>query len=88
MMTIYTALVARYSGTSNKAGQAVAVLFLYLFVTFYASCVDAVSYVYCAEIFPTEIRATGMSAAVATLFATTLRRSICRPQEFWSLLTT
>lgn len=75
MMTVYTALVASYSGTSNKVGQGVAVAFLYLFVTFYASCVDAVSYVYCSEIFPTELRAAGMSASVATLFATTLRMS-------------
>lgn len=77
-MTVYTALVASFSGTSNKAGQACAVLFLYLFVTFYASCIDAVSYVYCSEIFPTELRAGGMSASVATLFATTLRMFISR----------
>ena len=75
MMTIYTSLVATFSGTTNKPGQGVAVAFLYLFVTFYASCVDAVSYVYCTEIFPTELRASGMGASVATLFATTLRTS-------------
>lgn len=72
MMTIYTALVARYSGTGNKTGQALAVLFLYLFVTFYAGCLDAVTYVYCSEIFPTQLRASGMAASVAGLFATTL----------------
>jgi hypothetical protein len=72
MMTVYTSLVASYSGTTNKVGQALAVLFLYLFVTFYALCVDATSYVYCSELFPTRLRASGMAFSVATLFATTL----------------
>ncbi|KEF52756.1 uncharacterized protein A1O9_11173 [Exophiala aquamarina CBS 119918] len=82
MMTVYTALVAKYSGTTNKTGQAFAVLFLYLFVTFYALCVDAVSYVYCSEIFPTSLRASGMAASVTGLFATTLLYTQPAPQAF------
>ncbi|KAK5400812.1 hypothetical protein LTR06_011233 [Exophiala xenobiotica] len=72
MLTLFTALSAKYAGTSNKAGQACAVLFLYLFVTFYASCVDATSYVYCAEIFPTNLRSQGMATSIFSLFAATL----------------
>jgi hypothetical protein len=46
MLACFTAMVARFGGTSNKVGNGFGVLFLYLFVTFYASCIDAVSYVY------------------------------------------
>jgi MFS family permease len=39
MICIYTAMVAEYAGTSNRAGNAMGVLFLFLFVTFYGSSV-------------------------------------------------
>jgi hypothetical protein len=68
MITIYTAMVAEYAGTDNKAGNAMGVLFLFLFVTFYGSSQDASSYVYCSEIFPTNVRAQGLSVAIAVLF--------------------
>lgn len=69
MITIYTVMVAEYAGSTNRAGNAMAVLFLFLFVTFYGSTTDASSYVYCSEIFPTNVRAQGLSIAIATLFA-------------------
>jgi MFS family permease len=68
MITIYTAMVAEYAGTDNRAGNAMGVLFLFLFVTFYGGSQDASSYVYCSEIFPTGVRAQGLSIAIATLF--------------------
>ena len=40
MICIYTAMVAEYAGTSNRAGNAMGVLFLFLFVTFYGSSVS------------------------------------------------
>ena len=72
MLICFTAMVASFAGTSNKAGNAMGVVFLYLFVTFYASCFDACSYVYCSEIFPTALRAQGVSASIFGLFAMTL----------------
>jgi MFS family permease len=50
MIIIYTAMVAQYAGTPNKTGNAMGVLFLFLFVTFYGASQDASSYVYCSEI--------------------------------------
>lgn len=75
MLVLFTAMVAKYGGTTNKVGNGFGVLFLYLYVTFYASCIDAVTYVYCAEIFPTHMRAQGVSAAIIGLFAMTLSKS-------------
>ena len=72
MLILFTGLSATYAGGENKAGQGVAVLSLYLFITFYALCVDATSYVYCAEIFPTSLRSQGMAASIFALFGTTL----------------
>lgn len=69
MMCIETAMVAEYAGTDNRAGNAMGVLFLFLFVTFYGGSQDASSYVYCSEIFPNSVRAQGLSTAIATLFA-------------------
>jgi hypothetical protein len=48
-----------------------AVLFTFLFVTFYGSGLDVSSYVYCTEIFPTNIRAQGVGFSVAGLFLMT-----------------
>jgi MFS family permease len=72
MLICFTAMVGAFSGTSNRAGNAMGVVFLYLFVTFYASCFDATSYVYCSEIFPTRLRAQGVSASIFGLFSMTL----------------
>lgn len=43
---------------------------------------DAGSYVYCAEIFPTSIRAQGLGLSVASLFASTLLYTEVAPTAF------
>ena len=53
------ALQAKYTGTSNTAGQKAAIFFIYLFILFWSSCIDATQYLYMSEIFPTEIRGQG-----------------------------
>ena len=40
-MAIYTALIAKYRGTDNKAGNGAAVAFMFCFITFFAGGVDA-----------------------------------------------
>lgn len=42
-LALFTAMVAKYGGSSNKVGEAFGVLFLFIFVTFYAGCLDACS---------------------------------------------
>ena len=75
-------MVARFSGSTNKIGNGFGVFFLFFFVTFYGSCLDATCYVYCAEIIPTHIRAQGMGASVFTQFATTLVYTQAAPTAF------
>ncbi|ODO09184.1 hypothetical protein I350_02784 [Cryptococcus amylolentus CBS 6273] len=66
---IHTPLTIKYGGTSNLAGQGAAVAFLFLFITCFAPGIDVTSYVYGAEIFPTYMRARGLSVTIATYFA-------------------
>jgi hypothetical protein len=73
MVAAEAAIVAVAAGRPNDhAINAAGVFFLFLFVTFYGSCIDAISYIYCTEIFPTAIRAQGVSYSVIGLFAMTL----------------
>lgn len=66
------ALQARYLGSNNKAGLNAAVFFIFFFILFWASCIDATQYLYTAEIFPTHIRSQGTAIGMAGLFCGTL----------------
>jgi len=81
----FAAMVAEFSGTSNKIGNGFGVFFLYLFVTFYGGSMDASSYVYCAEIFPTSIRAQGVGVSVSGLFIMTLIYTQAAPVAFTNI---
>ncbi|KAL2785970.1 general substrate transporter [Aspergillus keveii] len=72
MLACYTAMVAEYSGSDNKAGNVMGIVFLFLHLTFYATFVDVTSYVYCSEIFPTNQRAQGVAVSIVGLFMMTL----------------
>lgn len=78
----FSAMVAQFAGSANKVGNGFGVFFLYLFVTFYGGSLDASSYVYCAEIFPTSIRAQGVGFSVAGLFIMTLIYTQTAPTAF------
>lgn len=73
-LSLYTAMVARYSGTTNRVGCGFGVFFVYLYTTFYGFCLDVTCYVYCAEIFPTYMRPTGMAISIVSYFAPALRK--------------
>ncbi|KAF5556450.1 sugar transporter [Fusarium phyllophilum] len=73
MVAVEAAIVAVVAeNKNNHAINAAGVFFLFVFVTFYATCIDAISYIYCTEIFPTSIRAKGVSYSVIGLFIMTL----------------
>lgn len=67
VLLIEALLQQRFLGTTNKAGNGAAVAIIYLFVVLY-QLVDVPSYVWCAEIFPTTIRAKGMGIAMFVWF--------------------
>ncbi|RAO70062.1 uncharacterized protein BHQ10_006074 [Talaromyces amestolkiae] len=64
--------VARYAGTTNKAGNAAGVFFIFLYLAFQGTCCDTTMYLYVSEIFPTEIRPIGMGFSLFGQFAATL----------------
>jgi hypothetical protein len=67
----------------NKAGSPIGILFVYLLVTFYSGCVDVSMYVYVSEIFPTLIRAQGISFSISGLFVSALCKFISiSPKSF------
>ena len=65
-----TALVANFGSAENtNESAAIATMFImFLFVTFYGSCVDASTYIYCSKIFATHIRAQGVGFATSGVF--------------------
>ncbi len=75
-------MVATYGGTTNRIGNGFGVFFLFLFVLFYGGTMDATSYVYCSEIFPTPLRAQGTGFSVAGLFSATLIYTQTAPVAF------
>ncbi|KAL2840053.1 hypothetical protein BJY01DRAFT_250180 [Aspergillus pseudoustus] len=75
-------MVAPFGGISSKARNGQCVFFLYILMTFYSSSMDASSYVYFAEIFPTSIRAQCVGVVVSGLFAIRLVYTQSAPIAF------
>ncbi|KAH8692581.1 general substrate transporter [Talaromyces proteolyticus] len=69
-LTVESALLAEYIGASNPGGLKAATFFIFFFIVWYGGCIDANTYVYCAEIFPTHIRPRGMALSMVTLYVT------------------
>lgn len=81
-LTCFTAMVATYGGTDNRVGNGMGVFFLFLFVVFYGGCMDATSYIYISELFPTNLRAQGAGFSVGGLFTATLIYTQTAPVAF------
>ncbi|KAH0839199.1 putative MFS sugar transporter [Fonsecaea pedrosoi] len=64
--------LAQLDKGENKAATNAAVFFLFLFVGFYASFIDATTYIYASEIWPTPIRAKGLALSISGLFLSSL----------------
>lgn len=62
------AMQAQYLGTDNKAGEKAAIFFIFLFILFWSSFIDASQYLYLAEIFPTHLRSSGMAVGMVGLY--------------------
>ncbi|KAK5057651.1 hypothetical protein LTR84_011652 [Exophiala bonariae] len=65
-------MLALYQDTGDRAGNSAAVFFLFLHIGFYASSLDASTYVYASEIWPTHLRARGCAISVSGLFVSSL----------------
>ncbi|CRG88781.1 putative quinate permease [Talaromyces islandicus] len=81
-MVLYTVMVTKYSGTDNKVGNGFGVLFLFMFVSIYATTIDATEYVYAAEIFPTHVRSMGMGISIFSQAVWTVLYTEVAPTAF------
>ena len=74
--------LALFQGTANKAGNSAAVFFLYLHLAVYGSCMDASTYVFASEIWPTHLRAKGFALSCSGLFLGSLILLTSAPTAF------
>ncbi|KAH7254988.1 hypothetical protein B0J15DRAFT_559552 [Fusarium solani] len=66
-LIIEAALVASFVGTNNTTALRAAVAILFIFVFIYEFALDSAQFVYLGELFPTHIRAKGVSLGCGTL---------------------
>ncbi|MCJ1366035.1 hypothetical protein MMC16_005160 [Acarospora aff. strigata] len=64
-LIIEAALVAKYATSTNTAALKAAVAMIFIYVVFYEICLDGTQFAYVGELFPTHLRAKGMSLGVA-----------------------
>jgi len=74
--------VSIFQNTGHQSAASAAVFFLFLHIAFFSSSVDATSYIYASEIFPTPVRAKGLSVSVSGLFISTIIFLQCAPTAF------
>ena len=67
--SVMAAMIAQYAGTGNQAGNAIGVLFMFLYLSFQGTFCNTTMYLYVSEIFPTEIRSIGMSFSLFGQYA-------------------
>ena len=80
-----TALTARYVGAAgppNKAGLSAAVFFLFFYISFYGVCIDANTFIYCSELWPTHLRARGMGWSMSVFLLSALAYLEAAPTAF------
>ncbi|KAL1899790.1 hypothetical protein Sste5346_002656 [Sporothrix stenoceras] len=61
-------LQMKYNSTTNHAGNAAALFFIFFYQWFYGFFIDPTQFAYAAEIFPTVIRAKGIGLAFFSYF--------------------
>lgn len=71
-VSLLPAMVSSFAGTANRAGNAMGIFFIFLYLTFQGTFCDTSMYLIVSEIFPTEIRPMGMGFSLFGQFAATI----------------
>ena len=71
-LSLECAMESQYASSDAHATNACGILFIFIFIFFYAGGIDATSYVYCSELFPTHIRSQGMAFSMIGTFLSTV----------------
>jgi hypothetical protein len=71
----------RYVGTDDKGGNIAAVAFIFLFIINF-QFIDAPSFVWCSEIWPTNLRSKGIALSMFAYFTGSITWSAPGPLAF------
>ncbi|KAF2117727.1 MFS transporter [Lophiotrema nucula] len=71
-LIIEAALVANFGSSQNKPALLAAVAMFFIFQIPYSFCLDGTQFAYLGELFPTHLRAKGVSLGVATISFTNI----------------
>lgn len=71
-LIVEAALIAEFVPSNNGAALRAAVAMLYIFIVVYSICLDGTQFAYLGELFPTHLRAKGVSLGVATISFTNI----------------
>jgi len=66
-LIIEAALVANFVPSDNHAALQAAVAMFYIFQVFYGPCLDGTQFTYLAELFPSHLRAKGVSLGTSMI---------------------
>ncbi len=66
-LILEAALVKNFAGSTNTSALKAAVAMFFCYVVFYEICLDGTQFVYLGEIFPTHLRAKGMSLGCCSI---------------------
>lgn len=78
-LTLETIMQAFYLGGTNTAGQKAAVFFIFLFIFFWSSFIDASQFLYLSEIYPTQLRGAGMALGMFGLYSASIILLVAGP---------
>lgn len=74
--------VSVFQRTGTRGAASGAVVFLFMHIVMFVLCVDATTYIYAAEIFPTPLRAKGLAISCSGLFFATIIFTTAAPTAF------
>ncbi|KAK5215196.1 hypothetical protein LTR99_011222 [Exophiala xenobiotica] len=78
--------VVSYNKTGSRSTAAAAVFFLFWHITMFCVSVDATTYIYASEIFPTPLRARGIGISITGLFVATIIFLQVAPTAFAAII--
>jgi len=73
------AMQASFLGGDDVSGQRAAIFFIFLFIFFWSTFLDASQFVYLSEIFPTHIRSQGVGLGMVGLYTASIILLVAGP---------
>ncbi|KAF2710650.1 MFS transporter [Pleomassaria siparia CBS 279.74] len=84
-LIIEAALIANFGSSDNQSALQAAVAMFFVFQIFYGFCLDGTQFAYLGELFPTHLRAKGVSLGVATISFTNIIWLQAAPTAFLNI---